>query len=119
MITALEFLRVLRREGKRAADLAFPFDNWPQIMWNVHVGQIAGWEQEASVQAAMQQAEAGLGAGRLVVRASGTQPMIRVMAEGPDRPAVEQAVALVGEALVAARGGEVAGKVDLTDALGD
>ncbi|HAY13494.1 MAG TPA: hypothetical protein PLB31_01020 [Fimbriimonadaceae bacterium] len=119
LITALEFLRVLRREGKRAADLAFPFDNWPQIMWNVHVGQIAGWEQEASVQAAMQQAEAGLGAGRLVVRASGTQPMIRVMAEGPDRPAVEQAVALVGEALVAARGGEVAGKVDLTDALGD
>ncbi len=119
LITALEFLRVLRREGKRAADLAFPFDNWPQIMWNVHVGQIAGWEQEASVQAAMQQAEAGLGAGRLVVRASGTQPMIRVMAEGPDRPAVERAVALVGEALVAARGGEVAGKVDLTDALGD
>jgi hypothetical protein len=32
---------------------------------------------------------------------------------------VERAVALVGEALVAARGGEVAGKVDLTDALGD
>jgi len=57
--------------------------------------------------------------GRLNVRASGTQPMIRVMAEASDREVAEQTADWLAEVLIASRGGAIAGKVDLTDALGD
>ena len=121
LVTALEFLRVLRRSGRSARDFSAEFSNFPQILINVQVERREGWDQDAQVQEALKTAEARLQAaeGRLNVRASGTQPMIRVMAEASDREVAEQTADWLAEVLIASRGGAIAGKVDLTDALGD
>ncbi|MBX3095987.1 MAG: phosphoglucosamine mutase [Fimbriimonadaceae bacterium] len=121
LVTALEFLRVLRRTGKPASDFSGAFANYPQILVNVEVERRDGWDSDESVRDALTEAEVALKAakGRLNVRPSGTQPMIRVMVEAEDRPLAEQTADHLAAVLIASRGGEVAGRVDLTDALGD
>lgn len=57
----------------------------PQKLLNVRVRSKEGWEKDADIQAAAQQVEETLaGRGRLLLRASGTEPLLRVMVEGPD-----------------------------------
>ncbi|MCW5937587.1 MAG: phosphoglucosamine mutase [Fimbriimonadaceae bacterium] len=120
LVTCLELLRVLQREGKRAAEFFDDYEPWPQLLINVGVGQKEGWEQSPRVVQALEDARGALdGRGRINVRASGTQPMIRVMVEA-DAGSVRDAVAeSVVAALVESLDGEVVGRVDLTYALGD
>lgn len=118
LVTALELARVLKREGKTLAEIAVDCENWPQVLVNVQVDRKEGWEEAAA--GAKQQAEAMLaGRGRLNLRASGTQPMLRVMAEADDADLRDAAADLVVQALLAAQGGKVYSRVDLTHALGD
>lgn len=120
LVTALELARVLKREGKPLAEFTAAFENWPQLLVNVKVDRKEGWTENPVVRGAISQAEAALdGAGRLNVRASGTQPMLRVMVEASDAGIRdEQAEAVVG-ALLGELGGEIYSRVDLTHALGD
>ncbi|MGN3974126.1 phosphoglucosamine mutase [Tsuneonella sp. SYSU-LHT278] len=91
-VAALRVLASLVRSGRRASELLHQFDPVPQLLKNV---RYAGGRplDDARVKAAIADAEAELsGKGRLVIRASGTEPLIRVMAEGDDAGQVERVV---------------------------
>jgi phosphoglucosamine mutase len=92
MIAALQVLAVLVKSGKSMSALARQFEPVPQKLENV---RIAGGKplEHADVQQAIKDAEARLnGSGRLVIRASGTEPLIRIMAEGDDEVLVGKLV---------------------------
>lgn len=94
-VAALQVLAALVQSGKRASELLHLFDPVPQLLRNV---RFSGGQplEAASVKSAIADAEASLnGSGRLVIRASGTEPLIRVMAEGDDAGQVEAAVAAI------------------------
>ena len=103
-IAALQVLGALVQSGKRASELLHLFDPVPQLLKNVRFagGQFAagGPLDDARVKAVIADAEARLaGKGRLVIRPSGTEPVIRVMAEGDDAAEVEQVVDAICEAV--------------------
>ena len=98
-LAALQVLAELVGAGKPASELLHQFDPVPQLLKNV---RFAGGKplDNADVQAAIAEGEAALnGRGRLVIRASGTEPVIRVMGEGDDRQVVESVVDDICEAL--------------------
>ncbi|EJU10808.1 phosphoglucosamine mutase [Sphingomonas sp. LH128] len=98
-VAALQVLSALVQSGKRASELLHLFDPLPQLLRNVRFGGGKPLEA-ASVKAAIADAEASLdGRGRLVIRPSGTEPVIRVMAEGDDAGEVEAAVASICHAV--------------------
>ena len=90
LITALQVLAALRRSGKKASDLNAMMTTYPQLLVNVRVKTKAGWEENAAIRAAIAEGERILGSdGRVLVRPSGTEPLIRVMAEGSDHAQLE------------------------------
>ncbi|SFR83252.1 phosphoglucosamine mutase [Sphingomonas jatrophae] len=92
LVAALQVLAELVGTGKRASELLRQFDPLPQLLKNVRFAGGAPLEAD-SVRAAIGAAEARLAAsGRLVIRASGTEPLIRVMAEGEDDALVREVV---------------------------
>jgi len=104
LVAGLQILAALVESQGPASDLLHVFDPVPQLLKNV---RFAGGKplDAAPVKAAIAAAEAELdGRGRLVIRASGTEPLIRVMAEGDDAALVER---LVDD--ICARVAEVAG----------
>lgn len=104
LIAGLQFLAEMARTGQPASALVQSFEVVPQLLKNVRYG--AGAEPLASpaVQAAIRDAEARLtGRGRLLIRKSGTEPLIRIMAECED----EAMLAEVVEGIVAAVRGAV------------
>lgn len=120
LITMLELLRVIRRSGKSAAELYDSYEPWPQLLVNVTLASRDGWKENPAVAEALERGEAALeGQGRLVVRASGTQPMVRVMVEASTYELRDSVADSIVDALVNSVGGKVYGRVDLTHALGD
>ncbi len=100
---ALQILAALVRDGRPASELLRLFEPVPQLLRSVRY-QAAAPLEDMAVQAAIAQAEAALdGRGRLVIRRSGTEPLVRVMAEGDREDEVERVVADICEAVVAAR----------------
>lgn len=98
-VAALQVLAALVKSGKRASELLHLFDPVPQLLRNV---RFAGGKplEQTRVKAVIAEAEAQLaGRGRLVIRPSGTEPVIRVMAEGDDATEVEQVVAAICDAV--------------------
>ena len=92
LIAALQVLAVLKVSDKPMSALARQFDPVPQLLENV---RFAGGKplEDAQVKQAIADAEARLnGTGRLVIRPSGTEPLIRIMAEGDDAKLVSQVV---------------------------
>ena len=101
MVVALEVLAVMRREGCSLADLAVHMPHIEQTNLSVPANG-SGALEHPTVSRAVRRARELLGSeGRIVVRPSGTEPVVRVMAEGPDRASVEQAAAGVARALSA------------------
>ena len=101
-VAALSVLSGLVRSGKRASELLRLFEPVPQLLKNVRYDDGAPLEQD-SVQQAIAEAERELGGnGRLVIRPSGTEPVIRVMAEGDDAAQVELLVDRICDAVRAA-----------------
>jgi phosphoglucosamine mutase len=93
LIAGLQFLAAMVGPGRRPAKLVRQFDPIPQMLKNVRYS--AGQEplQQAPVQAEIAQAEARLnGRGRLLIRKSGTEPLIRVMAECEDEALLAEVV---------------------------
>ena len=119
IVTALEVLQVIAQTGKALAELADLYEAWPQVLINVRVRNRSGWRTEA-VERGIAEAERILGKeGRLVVRASGTQPILRVMCEHQDRNVRDSVAERILELLHDEAGGSVYSRVELTDALGD
>jgi phosphoglucosamine mutase len=100
---ALRILASLVRSGKKASELMHLFDPVPQLLKNVRYEGGAPLEND-TVKAVIAEAEAELaGIGRLVIRPSGTEPVIRVMAEGDDEAQVERVVDRICDAVRDAR----------------
>ena len=92
LLAALQVLAVLKDSGQPMSRLARQFDPVPQLLENVRFAGGKPLETE-QVKDVIAQAEHRLnGSGRIVVRASGTEPLIRVMAEGDDEKLVSQVV---------------------------
>ena len=105
MVAALQVLAVLAAEGKPASEVAHLFNPLPQILENVRFKKGAPLEN-AKVKSMIEAGNSSLGAaGRILVRKSGTEPLIRVMAQGEDEGEIKAAVAEVCTAVErAARG---------------
>ena len=102
LVAALQILACLVESGAPASELLHQFDPLPQLLKNVRFGGGAPLEAD-SVKSAIASAEQRLkGVGRLVIRKSGTEPLIRVMAEGEDEALVEEVVDSICEAVRAA-----------------
>lgn len=90
-LTAVQLLAHMKRSGKKLSTLAQVMTRYPQHMVNIHVsqeGKLAFYTDER-VKAILEDAKTQLGtAGRLVVRPSGTEPLIRIMTEGEDNEKV-------------------------------
>jgi phosphoglucosamine mutase len=104
IVTALEIMAVMTRAGRSLADLAAAVPMLPQQQRAVPARHRDQWEGDPAIRKAIAAAEARLGsAGRVLVRPSGTEPVIRVMVEGPDGDLVaelaDELAALTGERL--------------------
>ena len=95
LIAGLQFLAAMVETGRPASELARVFTAYPQVLTNVRYHKGAAPLEAASVQAAIKAGEARLnGCGRLVIRKSGTEPLVRIMGECED-PALLDSV--IGE----------------------
>ena len=104
LISALQVLALLSQSSKPLSTLARQFEPAPQVLKNI---RFAGGKplESKQVKAAIAEAEARLsGTGRIVVRASGTEPLIRIMAEGDDERMVKDVVKAIANAVEAAAG---------------
>ncbi|MGF1446750.1 MAG: phosphoglucosamine mutase [Pikeienuella sp.] len=93
LIAALQVLAALIETDRPASEVCHLFDPCPQLLKNVRFDPVARPLEDPQVSAAIAEGEAALGqAGRLVIRKSGTEPVIRVMGEGEDPALLEQVV---------------------------
>jgi phosphoglucosamine mutase len=93
LVTALQVARAMKESGTSLSQLASVMTTYPQVLVNVPVADRGGVEGNAALLAAVAAEEAVLGdTGRILVRASGTEPFVRVMVEASDR-SVAQATA--------------------------
>ena len=105
LVASLQILAELVETGAPASEVLHRFDPVPQLLKNVRFARGAKPLDAEPVQATIAAAEAELaGCGRLVIRKSGTEPLIRVMAEGDDRAQVERVVDTICDAVRAAAG---------------
>jgi phosphoglucosamine mutase len=94
VITALQVLAAMLRAGKPISELAAAMRRFPQVLENVRVRRREDLTRLPAVQRAIQEAEAAVaGAGRVLVRFSGTEPLARVMVEGRDEAAIRRLAA--------------------------
>ncbi len=102
LVAALQVLAVVQRQGKPVSEVCHRFEALPQILKNVRYKKGAPLE-DAKVKGVISGAQERLnGCGRLVIRPSGTEPVIRVMAEGDDQYLVEEVVDEIVDALTQA-----------------
>ena len=90
LVTALSVLEAMAASGRELADLAADLTTYPQVLVNVRVSTRADLREVPAVAAALARVEARLGSeGRLLVRYSGTEPLLRIMLEGQDQRVIE------------------------------
>ena len=102
LLTAIQIAWIRHREGRPLSELLAPFRRYPQVLLNVKVGRKVDFQALPAVTAAASSVEDRLGEdGRLVLRYSGTEPLARIMIEGPEQGMID---ALAEEIAVAIRG---------------
>ena len=90
IVTALSVLRVMADTGRELADLASELVTYPQVLLNVRVREKVDLRSVPPLVEAMERIESRLaGQGRLLVRYSGTEPLLRVMIEGKDQQEIQ------------------------------
>jgi phosphoglucosamine mutase len=100
LISALQVVAVMKRTGRPLAELVAGMPKFPQVMINVKIRERVDPAQSAPIQAAVKQVEQALGAtGRVVLRASGTEPVIRVMVEARDEATATRHAQRLAEAV--------------------
>lgn len=98
MLTAVQLLRVVKESGQTLSGLSKKMTKYPQILVNVKVKDKEGWDSNEAILSAIQKVEAELGdEGRVLVRPSGTEPLIRVMAEGPHEEKLKEYVEQIAD----------------------
>ena len=100
LLAGLQFLAAMVETGQRASELANVFAPCPQVLKNVRFSAGSAPLEVASVQSAIEDAEASLlGKGRLLIRKSGTEPLIRVMVEAEDESLLNAVAETVSQAV--------------------
>ena len=103
IISALQILGALRRTGETLAQYTSELTLFPQVLENVRLGNRFDFGGHAGVQNAVKKAETELaGNGRVLLRASGTEPVIRVMVEGKDGAQVKMLAVRIADVIKAA-----------------
>jgi phosphoglucosamine mutase len=89
IVSALQVLHALRVEGRPLGDLCADLTLYPQVLINVKIARGFDFKADRQIQSALAAAETSLkGKGRVLLRASGTEPVIRVMVEGEGRDTI-------------------------------
>ncbi|MBQ8350347.1 MAG: phosphoglucosamine mutase [Ruminococcus sp.] len=102
ILTSLKIMEVIMARGKNLSELAAPFKVYPQVLENVKVKDKSAAQSDKDVIAAVEKAAAELGeSGRILVRESGTEPLVRVMVEAEDEETCRRYVGEVVEVLKA------------------
>jgi len=102
-MTAVRLFSIVAERGESLHALAAELVVYPQVLVNVRVADKAAYERSANVRASIERAQAQLGvAGRILVRPSGTEPLVRVMIEGDDLAAIERLANDVADTIRAA-----------------
>jgi phosphoglucosamine mutase len=105
IVSALQVLHAMREARASLSDLTAELVMYPQVLVNVKVPRGFDWQSHAAIQSAQQQAERALaGRGRVLLRPSGTEPVLRVMVEGEPREAIESAAQSIAQAVRGAAG---------------
>jgi phosphoglucosamine mutase len=103
LVSALAVLAIMQRTGKPLAELAAGMQRYPQVMINVKVARRFDPQSVPAVQAALSAGQAALGEqGRIVLRPSGTEPLIRVMVEAREEALARSCAERLAEAVRAA-----------------
>jgi len=98
ILTALEVMQLVRAEGRPLAELAADMERWPQVTKNVKASRRAEWESSSKFVAAVKEATEALGTtGRLLVRPSGTEPVLRITVEARDASVASSTAARLAE----------------------
>ncbi len=108
LVTALQLVNVLHDSGRPLDELAAPFQRYPQVLLNVRVAAPERWADDPEILAAIASAEQRLdGRGRVLVRASGTEPLVRVMIECEAAQVAEEVARRIAEMVSRRLGGTV------------
>ena len=92
-MTSLKMMEVMLAKKKKLSELASGLTVYPQVLVNVRVKDKSAAQNDPAVQAAVQAVAEQLGtSGRILVRESGTEPLIRVMVEAPDKASCQEYV---------------------------
>jgi phosphoglucosamine mutase len=105
ILTGLHLSQLLRRSGRRLSELAHFFEPYPQVLINVPVKDKDELDQAEALWAEVKKSEAELGdSGRVLLRASGTEPVVRVMVEAADDNVAHTTAERLAEAVSAVLG---------------
>ncbi|MCH5198781.1 MAG: phosphoglucosamine mutase [Oscillospiraceae bacterium] len=99
-LTAVQLLNIIRTTGKSLKELADEIEIFPQVLLNVKVSSLGKLRlfEDNDIKIAIEEAEKELGStGRVLVRASGTEPLVRVMLEGKNREQINRLAAQIAE----------------------
>ncbi|RLB72935.1 MAG: phosphoglucosamine mutase [Deltaproteobacteria bacterium] len=100
ILSALQVLSIIQRSGKKLSELAQVMTSLPQILVNVRVREKADLKEIAPIKKIIAEVESELGdKGRVLVRYSGTEPLLRVMIEGENQSRIETLANQVAEAV--------------------
>ena len=103
LVSALQVLAVMKQTGSGLAELAAGMKKYPQVLLNVRIAKPFDPATEPTVSRVVEEVERRLkGRGRIVLRASGTEPVIRVMVEGSDAALVKKGAKDIAAAVEAA-----------------
>ncbi len=98
IVSALQVLTATRESGKTIAELTADLAMYPQVLLNVDVPKDFDWKKHQAIADAQSRAERSLnGRGRVLLRPSGTEPVLRVMVEGEPREAIESAAKSIAD----------------------
>jgi phosphoglucosamine mutase len=105
LITTLCLLRAIRQSAKSLQELTAVFQRYPQVLVNVRVKEKRPFAELPAVQEVAGEIEANLAdQGRLLLRYSGTEPLARIMIEGPDQSQIEHYANRLAEVIRATSG---------------
>jgi len=100
IVSALQVLSAIRESGRSLAELNADLVMYPQVLLNVEVPRGFDWQKHAAIAKAQTAAEQSLnGKGRVLLRPSGTEPVLRVMVEGEPRETIESAAESIASAV--------------------
>jgi phosphoglucosamine mutase len=104
LLSSLKLAEVMQRTGLSLSDLAREMEKQPQLLVNIKLDDKDTVLNHALVQNSLRQAEQKLGEnGKLVVRPSGTEPLVRIMAQGPDQHLLQEVIDEISAAIQAAQ----------------